>query len=307
MPGALRPRSALWLLALLIAGCGAAAGGKPPQHRTSAVTRAPATGRAVVIVMENKEFADVIGNRAAPYTNGLAKRFALLKSSYAVAHPSLPNYLALTGGSTFGITSDCTSCHVGAQNLVDQLQRAQVSWRAYMEDMPSPCYRGSFHRGYAKKHDPFVYYDDVTRDPRRCRRVVPLTELNADLRRGTLPRFAWISPNLCHDTHDCGVSSGDRYLGRLVPRLLPELGPDGALYLTWDEGSSDHGCCRQAAGGHIATIVAGRAVRRALSYSGPADHYSVLRSVEDRLGLGRLGFARCPCTPSLDALFARRG
>ena len=179
--------------------------------------------------MENKEGAEVVGAPASPYVNALARRYAIATSSYAITHPSLPNYLALTSGSTQGITSDCTDCHVGGRNIVDQLEAAHLSWKAYMEGLPSPCSQVAGAGRYAKKHDPFMYYDDVARTPRRCRRVVGFGDLVRDLRRGTLPAFAFVSPDLCHDTHDCDVATGDRFLSGLVPRLLRELGPRGFL------------------------------------------------------------------------------
>jgi phosphatidylinositol-3-phosphatase len=256
-------------------------------------------------VMENKEYPDVIGSPSAAYLNRLAHRYALAGGYFAIGHPSLPNYLALTGGSRFGIHSDCTSCRVNASNLVDQLEAAHVRWKAYMEDMPSPCYRGASAGGYAKRHDPFLYYNDVARDPARCRRVVPFRRLRRDMQRGRLPSFTWITPNLCHSTHDCGLRQGDRFLARLVPRLLPRLGPHGALILTWDEGTSVRGCCRLAAGGHIPTIVAGPEVRRARVSRTRMDHYSTLRTVEDSLGLPHLRGAACRCTHSLAPLFKR--
>jgi hypothetical protein len=268
-----------------------------------AATGAPAN--IAVIVMENEEYRGIIGSRSAPYINSLARRYGLATGMYAITHPSLPNYLALTGGATFGIDSDCTDCSVGATSIVDQLERANVSWRAYMEDLPQPCFTGASAGDYAKKHDPFAYYTRVTRNPARCANIVPLTRLAADERAGTLPRFAWISPNLCHDMHDCSVSTGDRFLAALVPGLLRALGPRGLLFLTWDEGSSDDGCCRLASGGHIVTIVAGGGARAHGRLSKPADHYSVLQTIEDLLGLRRLRGAACACTPSLQALLAQ--
>jgi hypothetical protein len=171
-----------------------------------------------------------------------------------------------------------------------------------MEDIPSPCSTVAAAGGYAKKHDPFLYYDDVAQDARRCRRVVGFDALAADLRRGTLPAFAFISPNLCHDTHDCDVATGDRFLRGLAPRLLRELGPHGFLVLTWDEGSSDAGCCGGARGGRIATIVAGPGARRGARGSAAVDHYGVLRTVERALGLPALGGAAQVRNGSLDAL-----
>jgi hypothetical protein len=171
-----------------------------------------------------------------------------------------------------------------------------------MEDLPHPCFFGSDAGDYAKKHDPFVYYGD-----RRtaCTHVVPLRELAGDERSG-LPRFVWITPNLCHDMHDCSTATGDRFLSHLVPPLLHALGPRGVLILTWDEGSSDEGCCRLAAGGHIVTVVAGPGAKLGARLSIPVDHYSTLQAIEDLLGLPRLRGAACSCTPSLAGLFKVR-
>jgi hypothetical protein len=258
-----------------------------------------------VIVMENKEIGDVVGSHSARFINQLAARSALAEQMYGISHPSLPNYLALTGGSTFGISSDCTSCSVRSSGLAEQLEGAHVSWKAYMESLPYPCFRGAGAGDYAKKHDPFLYYARIAGDPARCRKVVPLSRLSADERSGRLPRFVWITPNLCHDMHDCDVAIGDRFLAGLVPPLLNALGPRGLLFLTWDEGSSDNGCCRLAAGGHIATIVAGSLARAGARLRTPTDHYSVLQTIEDLLRLARLRGAGCPCTPSLRPLLVR--
>jgi hypothetical protein len=255
---------------------------------------APRLERVVVIVMENKSCSAVIGSRDAPYLNRLARRSAFAARSFALTQPSLPNYLALTGGSTFGITTDCTGCRVRATNLVDQLERAHVSWKAYMEGMPAPCYRGAQAGLYVKRHNPFAYYADIVSSPSRCRRVVPFTQLRADLARRALPRFAWITPNLCHDMHSCPVRDGDRFLSRLVPELARAVGPRGAIVITWDEGS--------AFGRHIPTIVAGPAARAGARSSIRYDHYSLLRTIEDAFGLPHLRGAARPSTRPLTAL-----
>jgi hypothetical protein len=264
-----------------------------------------APSQIAVILMENEEYGDIIGSRSTPFINRLARRYALARQMYAVSHPSLPNYLALTGGSTFGMTDDCTDCSVTATSLVDQLERARITWKAYMEDLPHPCFAGAGAGEYAKRHDPFAYYTRISGNSARCRRVVPLSQLYADERTLNLPRFVWITPNLCHDMHDCDPSTGDRFLAQLVPPLLSALGRRGLLVLTWDEGSSDNGCCRLASGGHVAAILAGPGVRRGARLSTPTDHYSMLQTIEDLLGLTRLRGAACACTPSLAPLLAR--
>jgi hypothetical protein len=298
-------RFAPLLVALALCGCGAAATSAGTVQTTPSPPARAATGtrtHVAVILMENEEYGDIIGSNATPYINGLAKRYALATSMYAVSHPSLPNYLALTGGSTFGISSDCTDCNVGATSIVDQLQHAGVSWKAYMEDYPGGCFTGAGAGEYARKHDPFIYY---TRDRRWCSQIVPLTQLTADERSHQLPRFAWITPNLCHDMHDCSPATGDRFLAGVVPPLLRALGNGGLLFLTWDEGTSDDGCCKLAAGGHIVTIVAGQGAVPGARMRTPVDHYSVLQTIEDVLGLPRLRGAACTCTPSLGPLLRK--
>jgi hypothetical protein len=305
-----RPRRLLRLIAaaaaiVVLTGCGAGRA-SPTQRRPSptASLAADTRARVAVIVMENHEYGDIIGSSSAPYINALARRYALATGMHAISHPSLPNYLALTGGSTFGIASDCTACSVGATSIVDQLARAHLSWGAYMEDLPAPCFTGPTAGDYAKKHDPFAYYTRIVSNPRRCADIVPLSRLSADERNGTLPTLVWITPDLCHDMHDCPVSTGDRFLSGLVPPLLRSLGRGGVLFLTWDEGSSDAGCCHVASGGRVATIVAGPGARPRARLAVPTDHYSVLETIEDLLGLRRLRGAACACTASLQPLLA---
>jgi acid phosphatase len=284
-------------------GCGQARAGRPLSVGTTSSLPRSASSHVVIVAMENADYSEVIGSSHAPYANSLARRYGLATQSYAIAHPSLPNYLALTSGSTHGVSSDCTDCHFAATNIVDQLEAARVSWGAYMEDMPAPCFRGAAAGGYAKKHNPFIYYDDIARSASRCRRLAGFGQLSADLRSGSLPTFTWITPNLCDDGHDCGVAAGDRFLARTVPALLRELGPHGFAIVTWDEGGTERGCCGSAHGGHVATILAGPDVRRGAREVQPVDHFGVLGTIEQALGLPPLAGAANPASGRLTPLF----
>jgi acid phosphatase len=239
-----------------------------------------------VIVFENKDYSEVIGSPAAPTFNSLARRYALLTNYYAVAHPSLPNYLAMTSGSTQGITSDCTSCSVDAPNLADTLETAHKSWKVYAEGLPYPGFNGAYSALYAKKHNPFLYFKDVLRSRSRLRRIVSLSSFRHDLRARKLPDFSLIVPNLCHDMHDCPVATGDAWLGAFLPSLLssPEL-KGGVVFVVFDEANTDnaHG------GGHIPVIVAGPLVRRRARATGFLDHYGLLRTIEQSWRLPLLG------------------
>jgi hypothetical protein len=122
----------------------------------------------VIVVFENKEYGTVIGNPQMPYFNELAKTYTLLTQHYAVAHPSLPNYLALIGGDTFGVTFDCTKCIFDATTLPDLIEASGRTWKSYQEDMPSPCYAGAEAGNYAMKHNPFMYFDPIRLDAARA-------------------------------------------------------------------------------------------------------------------------------------------
>lgn len=287
------------VFALALLGCGSSGAESP-------VSVAASKGSHVfVIVMENKEQSDVIGSPSSPYVTSLAHRFASAEHFYGVTHPSLPNYFALTAGTTFGVHSDCTGCQQSGRSIADQFEAAGVSWRAYMGGMPRACFTGAFSGQYAKKHNPFMYYRSVVGNPKRCAsRVVPEGRLAGDLRSGRLARFSFLAPGLCDDTHDCPVSTGDRYLARMVPPILKALGPHGFLVLTWDEGSSGSGCCGGLAqGGRIPTVIAGPGVRRGASLATPLTHYSTLRTIEDALALPRLRLAGDRRTKSLSSAF----
>jgi phosphatidylinositol-3-phosphatase len=284
------------LLAVALTGCGRQS---PALHASQAAIGSPVS-RIAVIVLENHEYDQIAGRPSAPYLNALLAQSAVAADYHAVSHPSLPNYLALTGGSTFGLDgSDCMTCSVSQRNLIDELETAGISWKAYMQDIPSVCSFQASSGGYIRRHDPFMYYRDIADNRSRCRNVVPATVLDRDLARHSLPSFVWLSPNICDDMHSCSTYTGDHYLRSIIPRLLSELGPSGILFVTWDEGSTNSGCCKVAKGGHILTLIAGPGARAGARSMVPYDHYSLLRTIEDLWKLPRLGYAACPCTHSM--------
>jgi len=253
----------------------------------------PNFSHVFLIVMENEESTGIMGNSAAAYINALAGGHGLATEYFAVSHPSLPNYLALTAGSTFGIASDCTGCYVNAMNIADQVESSGRSWKAYMESMPSSCYVGDAYP-YMQKHNPFIYYNDIRTNPARCaEHVVPFTQLSTDLTNGTVPNFAWITPNMCNDMHDCSIATGDAWLAKVVPGILASSAylNGGALLITWDEGESSAGCCGNATGGQVATLVIAPNGIAGLRSTIAETHYSLLRTVEDAWGLSPLGRA----------------
>jgi hypothetical protein len=274
--------AAVVVLGAICTACASTPVQPPSGLPTSAATGTPASAaasasatpvRVVVIVMENRGYSSVIG---LPYIRTIATPATTLTDYHAAGHPSLPNYLALTSGTTWGITDD--GYHVlPQQDLGDQLTAAGVSWRAYMEGVGADC-RVNAGR-YAVKHDPFAYYGG------RCpASVVPLGELATDLAGSSAPRFMWITPDLCHDMHDCSSSVGDAWLSRTVPSILssPAMG-NGVVFVTWDE--NEGGDSNQ-----VLTVVLG--ARRPVSPSAPSSHAALLATVEDLLGLPRLPATR---------------
>jgi phosphatidylinositol-3-phosphatase len=261
--------------------------------------------RVAVLVLENRSYDEVIGNPEAPYLNGLARRYALATDYYAIGHPSLPNYIALIGGSTFEIRSDCNGCDVEARSLVGQLDAAGLSWKAYFEDLTSNRRPGATTAAYTPHYNPFVYYEGIRSSALGRSRVVDFDELRRDLRRHTLPRFSWIAPGVRHDGHSSSLRAADRFASQLVPQILRALGPHGVLFVTWDEGarSDRSGVDGTRGGGHVALIAAGGDARRHTTTSIPANHYALLRTIESAFDLSPLG--RSADAPLLSGLLRR--
>lgn len=243
-----------------------------------------------LVVFENHGFSRVVGRSTAPNFNRLIKQGALSTAFQGVTHPSLPNYLALLGGSTFHITTDCSpaTCPVRASNLGSLLSAHGRTWKGYMESMPTSCgTKGT--ASYAVRHDPFVYFDNIRRTS-LCANVVPYTRLATDLRSdATTPRFAFVTPNICNDMHDCSVATGDAWLGRFASRVMSSPAwttKRSLLIVTFDE---DEG----AEGNRIATFVVGSPIRRSVPAgrrsAEPYNHYNLLRTIEHYLGVPTLG------------------
>ncbi len=301
------------LLMLLLGGAliaftaGAAHITPNPSAAASPTGPIPAFSHVFVIVLENTAYDEVVGNKDASYLNTLAHQYGLAEQYYGVAHPSLPNYLALIGGDTFGIASDCTDCFVNKTNLVDQLEANGKSWKAYMESMPNPCFVGDAPPLYRQKHNPFIYFDNIRNDPARCGKVVPFTQFQTDLAANTLPNFVWITPNMCHDAHDCPVSTANAWLQGVIPQILnsPAWKDNGALFITFDEGEKldGGGCCQYSQGGHIATLVISPLVPAGFRSNVGYSHYSLLRTIETAWGLPPLAKAECDCSPTMADFF----
>ncbi len=256
----------------------------------------PNFSHIVIIIFENKGFGTVIGNGKMAYFNLLASSYTLLTEHYATTHPSLPNYISLIGGDTFGITTNCDDCFINFLNLPDLIEKSGRTWKTYQDDMPEPCFVGGTLR-YVQKHNPFIYFDSIRLDAERCARsVVPLAQMDLDIAANDLPNFIFITPDICYSSHDCELELADGWLKEQMDKLYPALEATGEPYLfilTWDEGSGDHSCCGlpELAGGRVATVFVSPQVKQNFQDNTPYSHYSILKTISEAWGLPYLGHA----------------
>jgi phosphatidylinositol-3-phosphatase len=207
-----RPRSMLIalvgvaLVALTASSATSASVSSPARHHPTGHGRAP-LDRVFVIMLENHSKSSVIGDPNAPFITHLAHKYTMADHYFGVTHPSMPNYVAAIAGDNFGIQDDNDQnvVNLDRRNLVDQLEAHHIRWGAYMETLPAdklarfaPSESVAL---YAKKHNPFVLFDDIIHNPARMARIRDYSRLAGDLNGRHAPRFVWVSPNQCHDMH----------------------------------------------------------------------------------------------------------
>ncbi len=261
--------------------------GRPPHHNTSP----PARPHVLLIMLENKGYGATLGSCAAdPYLCSLASQYLSATAWYAVSHPSLPNYLAVTSGSTQGCSSDGCPVGIGAPDLGGQLTAAGIPWDAYMESLPSACDNIAASGVYTRVHNPFVYYTD---DASRCHDVpYPGSGgLISALEGSTPPDFVWISPNLDNDMHDGSVQQGDAWLkANLAPVLASSwfTGGTATVIVTMDENDKQSA----PAGGQVPFVVISSRAKGAGAVTTYGNLFGTLRSIEEVFGLPLLGGAQ---------------
>jgi phospholipase C len=232
----------------------------------------PAFSHVVVVIEENHAFNEVIGNANAPYITSLARAGATMTQSFALTHPSQPNYLALFSGSTQGVTSDSCPHTFSAENLGHQLLAAGIGFAAYSDTMPSDGFTGCTSGRYARKHNPWTDFDNVPASVN-----LRFSRFPTDF--STLPKLSFVIPDLCDDMHDCGVSTGDSWLRTHLGAYATWAAANNSLLLvTFDEDDS-------SASNQIPTLFSGAHVKPG-SYAERITHYTVLRTLETIAGVG---------------------
>jgi phosphatidylinositol-3-phosphatase len=263
-----------------------------------------------VIIDENKNFSTILNPAAAPNLGAFAKNYGNATNFFAEAHPSEPNYIALVSGDTFGVQDD--GYHTfDAPNLALQLTKAGLTWKGYYESIPAPGSEAARDGLYAFKHSGFMNFASVRNDPDRALHIVGFDQLDSDLAADTLPAFALIVPNLCNDMHgapSCNdetelIRRGDAVVGSIVRKIQATASWNSsdnvAIAITFDESENK----TEPGGGHIPTIVITNHGPRHKSDNAAYTHYSLLRTIEDALGIQQYLAHAQQATPMLP-LFA---
>jgi acid phosphatase len=244
----------------------------------------PRPDHVVIVIDENKAFANLIGNAEAPYINALADRGALFTESYALAHPSQPNYLMLFAGSSLGVVDNeiPKELPLTAPNLGAELIAKGLTFCGYSEDLPEAGFDGASSGNYARKHNPWVNWQQASRNevPKSCNQ--PFSSWPRDLSR--LPTVAFVIPNLQNDMHDGTIAQGSSWLKEKLDGYVRWAEHHNSLLIvTFDEDDMAHNQ-------RIPTFFVGPMVR-AGKYARHITHYEVLRTVEDFYGLRPSGKA----------------
>jgi hypothetical protein len=268
-----------------------------------------------IIMMENTGYTSLIGNPNAPFINQTAATAGLASDYHGVTHPSQPNYIAATSGSTNGVVND-NDITIDVPNIVDQLEANGKTWKAYMQSL-SLCSTKLDHacgnQLYERKHNPFVSYQDVQTNPARMANIVDLSALNSDLASNSVPDYVWISPDQCNDMHGRGgggpsdpcdfsqvqqlIATGDAFLSSTVSAITSSRAWTGnsVIFITWDESdfpfNDTSGCCDAVpGGGHVVTLTLSHADHSARTSNVPYNHYSMLATIQGGWKLGCLAF-----------------
>ncbi|MGH9681049.1 MAG: alkaline phosphatase family protein, partial [Candidatus Acidiferrales bacterium] len=250
-------------------------------------------GNVYLVALENTNYSDVVGTSAMPYLNGLINQYGLAAQYYADTHPSIGNYFMWTTGqiltnndnelpATFPVTAD---------NAVREVLAAGLTWKEYAESIPSVGYTGGDTVGpdggtYGTHHDPLVYMSDVLNSPAQLQNIVPFTQFATDLASGKMPNYAFITPNMCNDAHDCSLTVADTWLRTNIDPLIKsaQFQKNGLLIISFDESGSDN----TLGGGRVVTVIVSPLAKAGYQSTTTYQEESVLRLMLEGLGIRTL-------------------
>jgi hypothetical protein len=238
--------------------------------------------RVLIIVLENQDYEDAI---ADPYLSQLASLGASFKNFHGLFHPSYPNYLAMAAGKAIPTRGDQQE-NVNECTVADLLRSTGLTWTNYAQRYPGQCFTGSWADSgkYARKHVPFMSFVPIQRN--ECGNIVAASQFEDDIKNGTLPNYAFYTPDMDNDGHDTGLAAASKWLKTfLEPRLTNQAFMKGTLVIvTFDESKNQS----QQAGNHIYTVFLGPMVQQG-EVEENYNHYNVLRTIEENFGLCALG------------------
>lgn len=251
----------------------------------SAQAAIPRFDHVVIVIMENHDEAEIIGNASAPYLTSLANGGANFTNAHGVDHPSQPNYVALFSGSTQGVSNDNCPQNLGSKNnLSAQLRAAGLSFTGFSEDIPSVGYTGCGSGNYARKHNPWVDFSNLPTSVNQAFSSFP-----SDFTK--LPTVSIVVPNLCNDMHNCSVKTGDNWVKQKMDAYAQWAKTHNSLLIvTFDEDDSS------TTNNLIPTLFYGAKVKTG-KYTNYLDHYGTLATIESMYGLSPLsgGSAMTSC------------
>jgi len=270
----------------------------------------------IVIILQNKNESYVLGNGDAPYINQvLIPNYSIAENYYAVAHPSLPNYIAITSGSTLGVRkNEGFTERLQYTNIIDLFSEHNITWKAYMESMPanqdgscnSELGDTNYTYGYFTFQDPFVYYINIMNNTARCNQIVPLAQFGVDLARNQLPEFSFISPNILDDGHTaspapqnttiCAPSGtamqcADNWLSGFLPQVTNNpVFSNTIIFVTWDESIRGSQTSNSFPNNKVLLIAVSPDSKKGFADNATLyTHYSLLATIEKIYNLGNLG------------------
>jgi phosphatidylinositol-3-phosphatase len=277
------PGFALSLLAGALLGCGGGSGSSNSPAATPVPATHPSFDHVVLVVEENHDYSEVVGNSSMPYFNNLISQYGLATQYFADAHPSLPNYFALTTGKVETLDDNFNGT-IDDDNVVRELVKAGKSWKCYAESLPSQGYTGADSGGYLRHHNPFVYFSDVKNDNSQASNIVPFSQFATDLGNNALPQYAFVVPDVANDAHDGSLAQADSWLQSNIAPLIADSSfqSSGLLIITFDEGEQsdlEHG------GGQVATVIISTQAKKGFQSKTFYQHESALRLSLEVLGV----------------------
>lgn len=236
--------------------------------------------RVIYVVFENTNYQKALQQ---PFFKSLADGGALFSQFNAETHPSQGNYIAMTAGSLHNVKSN-QNVNLDVSHIGDLLEARGLTWKVYAEQYPGKCYTGGSYKGYARKHNPFISFLNVQKNPARCANIVPAEEFDKDRARGTLPNYVFYVPDVKNDGHDTGVAFADKwYKGKFAPVLADtEFMKRTLLISTFDESGGGRGNL-------IYTSLFGPMIRPATVVNEKMNFFSLLKLLEENWTLGNLG------------------